>query len=66
MHNLKIARARAGLTLAQLAEKADVGVNTISDIEAGHRDPQAVTLHKIARALEVDPATLVSHEKIPA
>ena len=65
MHNsLKAARSRADLTLSELAEKSGVAVDTISGIERGVRVPQARTLNKLARALGVDPAILISEEKI--
>jgi transcriptional regulator with XRE-family HTH domain len=65
MHSsLKAARSRADLTLSELAEKSGVAVDTISGIERGVRVPQARTLNKLARALGVDPAILISKEKI--
>jgi transcriptional regulator with XRE-family HTH domain len=66
MHSssLKAARSRADLTLSELAEKSGVAVDTISGIERGLRVPQARTLNKLARALGVDPALLISEEKI--
>jgi transcriptional regulator with XRE-family HTH domain len=65
MHSsLKAARSRADLTLSELAEKSGVAVDTISEIERGVRVPQARTLNKLARALGVDPAILISKEKI--
>ena len=65
MHSsLKAARSRADLTLSELAEKSGVAIDTISAIERGVRVPQARTLHKLARALGVDPAILISEEKI--
>ena len=64
MHMLLIARSRAGMPLSELAEKAGVAANTISEAERGVRVPQARTLHKLARALGVDPAALISEEKI--
>jgi transcriptional regulator with XRE-family HTH domain len=65
MHSsLKAARCRADLTLSELAEKSGLAIDTISAIERGVRVPQARTLHKLARALGVDPATLISEEKI--
>jgi transcriptional regulator with XRE-family HTH domain len=65
MHSsLKAARSRADLTLSELAEKSGVAVDTISGIERGVRVPQARTLNKLARALGVDPAILISEEKI--
>ena len=65
MHSsLKAARSRADLTLSELAAKSGVAVDTISGIERGVRVPQARTLNKLARALGVDPAILISKEKI--
>jgi transcriptional regulator with XRE-family HTH domain len=64
MHSVKIARVRAGMTLSELAEKSGTGPTTISQIERGVRVPQARTLHKLARALGVDPAALISEVKI--
>jgi transcriptional regulator with XRE-family HTH domain len=64
MHTLLIARSRAGMTLSELAEKSGVAANTISEAERGARVPQARTLHKLAQALGVDPAALISEEKI--
>jgi transcriptional regulator with XRE-family HTH domain len=52
------------MTLSELAEKSGTGPTTISQIERGVRVPQARTLHKLARALGVDPATLISEVKI--
>jgi transcriptional regulator with XRE-family HTH domain len=65
MHSsLKAARSRADLTLSELAERSGVAVDTISGIERGVRVPQARTIHKLARALGVDPAALISEERI--
>jgi transcriptional regulator with XRE-family HTH domain len=65
MHSsLKAARSRADLTLSELAKKSGVAVDTISGIERGVRVPQARTLNKLARALGVDPAILISEDTI--
>jgi transcriptional regulator with XRE-family HTH domain len=50
--------------MSELAEQSGVAIDTISSIERGLRVPQARTLHKLARALGVDPATLIKEEKI--
>lgn len=54
---LRRMRAAAGLTVADLADRAGVGVRTIGDIERGvARRPQRATLEAIASALDVGPA----------
>ena len=53
---LRRLRTQAGLTLADLADRAGVGVRTIGDIERGvARRPQRATLEAIASALDVGP-----------
>ncbi len=51
------------MTLGELAEKADVGLNTISRIERGVQEPQANTLHKLAHALGKTAAELLRQEE---
>jgi transcriptional regulator with XRE-family HTH domain len=48
---LKLARSRARLTQAQLAERANITDETISRIERGAFEPSLSTLHDIADAL---------------
>jgi len=60
---LRIARAEAGMTLGELAEKADVALNTISRIERGAQEPQAATLYKLAHALGTTAAELIRQEE---
>ena len=48
-------RGLRGLTQRQLSRKADIAVETISDIESGVTAmPQIPTIHKLAKALEMD------------
>lgn len=54
MNKLTYWRAKRKLTVRDLAEMADVSPNTISKIEKGHRKGTAVTLGKLAEALQVD------------
>ena len=49
---VKMARIRAGLTQAKLAELAGVTQAYIAKIEAGEADPRVSTLEKISLALE--------------
>ncbi len=51
MNALKRARAKSGLTLAELAEKSGVDQATISLAENGRRHPYPATLAKLADAL---------------
>ena len=58
--NLRRARRAAGLSQAELAERAGVGANTIARIEAEQIDnPRINTLGKLARALGIDARELM-------
>ena len=52
--NIKILRARRGLSQADLAEKADISIPFLSNIERGIKYPQPDMLSKITNALEVE------------
>lgn len=54
-------RERKVMAIGDLAEKANVGRNTISRIEHGH-PARPSTLRKIAAALGVEPEELVKQE----
>lgn len=54
MHPIKRQRAEKRLSLRELARRSGVPAGTISGIERGQREPQILTLAKIADALEVD------------
>jgi transcriptional regulator with XRE-family HTH domain len=58
-----MARADAGLTISELAERAGVSRDTISHAEKGRHGLQATTLHKIARALGKTPSELLAEEE---
>jgi transcriptional regulator with XRE-family HTH domain len=51
-------REAKGWSQAKLAAAADMGVSGVSQIETGARNPSAVTLSKIAQALDVEIAEL--------
>src|SRR5215208_3050264 len=51
---LRERRLQSGSSQRDLAEKSGVGQDTISGIEAGHRDPRPSTLRKLAEALNVE------------
>jgi transcriptional regulator with XRE-family HTH domain len=60
---LRMARADAGLTISELAERAGVSRDTISNAEKGRHGLQATTLHKVARALGKVPSELLAEEE---
>ncbi len=60
---LRMARADAGLTISELAKRAGVSRDTISDAERGHHSLQAATLNKLARALNKTPSALLAEEE---
>jgi transcriptional regulator with XRE-family HTH domain len=57
---LREQRNSAELSQEQLALNADVDRTFVSQMERGIRQPTLTTLFKLARALEVQPSTLVS------
>ncbi len=48
------------LTLRELEEESGVSYNTIWRLENGHREARPSTIRKLAAALGVDPAELVT------
>jgi len=52
--NIKIFRARRGLSQADLSEKADISIPFLSNIERGIKYPLPDMLAKIANALGVE------------
>jgi transcriptional regulator with XRE-family HTH domain len=52
--NVKLLRARRGFSQADLAEKADISINFLSNIERGIKFPQPNMLSKIANTLGVE------------
>jgi transcriptional regulator with XRE-family HTH domain len=52
--NIKLLRARRGLSQADLSEKADISINFLSNIERGLKFPQPDMLSKLANALGVE------------
>lgn len=56
---LKEVRVRRLLTQEELAEKADLSPSTVVNIERDQVEPQFHTIRKLARALDVDPISLL-------
>lgn len=55
-------RSNAGMTQAELAEKANLSIDTISRIERGERAPSFESLERIAGALGADLVQIVNFE----
>lgn len=53
-------RLEAGLNLHDLARLSGVSIGALSHIETGKRDLRLTTLFKIAKALRIAPAALLS------
>ncbi len=51
---LRALRAQAGLTLAELAERAGMHLQGLAKLEAGTREPQWGTVIALAEALRVE------------
>jgi transcriptional regulator with XRE-family HTH domain len=62
--NIKMLRARRGLSQADLSEKADISINFLSNIERGIKFPQPNMLAKLANALGVEVNELFLEELV--
>ncbi|SFE07059.1 Transcriptional regulator, contains XRE-family HTH domain [Actinopolyspora alba] len=51
--NLRAARDHRGLSLSEVARRADLGKGTLSELEAGQRNPTLETLYALATVLGV-------------
>ena len=60
---LRDLRVRRALTQQELAEKADVGTNTVARLERNETEPHMSTLRKLARALDIEPEELAKGER---
>ena len=56
---VKRQRERALLTQQELADRAGIGLNTLNRIERDHAEPHFRTIRKLAKALGVEPASLI-------
>jgi transcriptional regulator with XRE-family HTH domain len=59
---VKRERERALLTQQELAERAGIGLTTLNRIENDHAEPHFRTIRKLAKALNIDAAILISKE----
>jgi transcriptional regulator with XRE-family HTH domain len=62
--NIKFFRLRRSFSQAELAEKADISVTFLSNIERGNNYPQAGTICKIANVLGVNVWELFKGERV--
>ncbi|WP_242392171.1 helix-turn-helix domain-containing protein [Anaeromyxobacter oryzisoli] len=65
-HNLRVLRIAAGVPQQVLASRAGVSVSYISMLERGQRIPPLATLESVARALKVDPLSLIQEKALGA
>ena len=60
--NIRKERRRLGITQAELAERADVSLDTIKSVENGRRAMSLDTYLNIVHALESSPMVLMSQQ----
>jgi predicted transcriptional regulator len=63
VHRLKELRTLRALTLRELGQQSGVSYATIWRLENGHKEARPSTIRKLARALGVDTAELVTAYK---
>jgi transcriptional regulator with XRE-family HTH domain len=63
--NLKLLRGQRSLSQMELAEKADISIPFLSNIERSNKWPYPDTLVKIAKALDVEVYTLFQENSQP-
>ncbi len=57
--NVRRLRLKAGLTQEQLAFEANIDLTYVGGIERGKRNPSLLVMVRIAKALKVEPCTLM-------
>lgn len=60
--NLRATRAHRGLSLSEVARRAELGKGTLSELEAGQRNPTLETLYALATVLDVPLGQLLTTE----
>ena len=65
MTNLKVARKKAGLKQAQVAEKFEVSIRTITSWETGEKQPRTNRLNELAALYGVTIDYLLADSRIP-
>ncbi len=61
--NIKKERRRRQLTQMELADRADISVDTVKSIERGRRSMSLDTYLGIVQALEISPSALVNEKQ---
>ena len=61
--SLREERSRAGLTLEQLAQRAELSTAHLSRLESGDRQPSVAALIALSRALGVSMSTLLGERR---
>lgn len=56
---IRLLRKQRGLSIEKLAQKADITVSYVSDIQRGIRNPTWEMIRKIAEALDIDTPALI-------
>jgi len=64
--NIKFLRFRRKYSQADLAEKADISVIFLSNIERGVKFPKPEVMSRIANALEIEVFELFKHDIVPS
>jgi len=62
--NIKLYRGRNNLTQAELAEKVNISINFLSDIETGKKWASPTTLVKLADAFDIEIYELLKPEDV--
>jgi transcriptional regulator with XRE-family HTH domain len=63
--NIKLLRSQRSLSQIELAEKADISIPFLSNIERSNKWPYPETLVKLAKALDVE-VYMLFQEKVPS
>ena len=58
MGTLKELRLKLFITQAELATKAEITTETVNRLERGNRKPSFKTIHRLAKALGVEPGEI--------
>ena len=63
-HSIRERRKKRGLSMEQLADRADIHITYLAQIEKGQRNVSIKTLWAISAALDIKPVSLVFENRI--